>query len=152
MLAADPEYAEKARAVSGRVYDVAEFLVKFGYREPERKVEARVTYHDSCHMVREQKVAAQPREILKSIPGVSYVEMKGVDVSLRRSRFLRLHPPRAGPESRGHQGRAHRGHRGGGRGHRLPESCSMQIAASLRQAGEDAALRHPVELLARSTG
>lgn len=151
LLAADPEYAEKARAVSGRVYDVAEFLVKFGYREPERKVEARVTYHDSCHMVREQKVAAQPREILKSIPGVSYVEMKGADVCCGGAgSFAFTHPElgrRVGASKAAHIAATEAEVVATG----CP-SCSMQIAASLRQAGVDAALRHPVELLARSYG
>jgi glycolate oxidase iron-sulfur subunit len=35
----------------------------------------RVTYHDPCHLVKGQKVSAQPRNILKSIPDVEYVEM-----------------------------------------------------------------------------
>jgi glycolate oxidase iron-sulfur subunit len=39
----------------------------------------RVTYHDPCHLVKGQKVGAQPRNILKSIPGVEYVEMPGAD-------------------------------------------------------------------------
>ena len=39
----------------------------------------RVTYHDPCHLVKGQKVSAQPRNILKSIPGVEYVEMPGAN-------------------------------------------------------------------------
>ena len=35
----------------------------------------KVTYHDPCHLVKGQKVSAQPRNILKSIPDVEYVEM-----------------------------------------------------------------------------
>lgn len=151
LLAGDPEYAEKAAEVSRRVYDVAEFLVKFGYAEPERKVEARVTYHDSCHMVREQKVAAQPRQILKSIPGVTYVEMKGADVccggggsfsfshidlgrKVGSSKAANIAATEATVVTTG-----------------CP-SCSMQIRSSLQRAKVDADLRHPIELLARSYG
>lgn len=37
----------------------------------------RVTYHDPCHLVNAQKVQAQPRNLLKAIPGVEYVELPG---------------------------------------------------------------------------
>ena len=36
----------------------------------------RVTYHDPCHLVRAQGVSAAPREILKALPQVEYVEME----------------------------------------------------------------------------
>ena len=39
----------------------------------------KVTYHDPCHLVKGQKVSAQPRNILKSIPDVEYVEMAGAN-------------------------------------------------------------------------
>jgi len=151
LLAGDPGYAEKAKAVSNRVYDVAEFLVKFGYAEPERKVEARVTYHDSCHMVREQKVAKQPRDILKSIPGVDYVEMKGADVCCGGGGSFAFTHPELGRKVGATKAANIRDTEATIVATGCP-SCSMQIAASLRQAGVKAQLRHPVELLARSYG
>jgi glycolate oxidase iron-sulfur subunit len=39
----------------------------------------RVTYHDPCHLVQGQKISAQPRNILKAIPDVEYVEMAGAN-------------------------------------------------------------------------
>jgi glycolate oxidase iron-sulfur subunit len=39
----------------------------------------RVTYHDPCHLVKGQKVGIQPRNLIKSIPGVEYVEMAGAN-------------------------------------------------------------------------
>ncbi len=35
----------------------------------------RVTYHDPCHLKRGQNVCSEPREILKSLPWVDFVEM-----------------------------------------------------------------------------
>jgi glycolate oxidase iron-sulfur subunit len=54
--------------------------MKNGLVRPEGKVRIRVTYHDPCHLVRGQGVRAQPRDLLKSIPGIEFVEMKGADV------------------------------------------------------------------------
>ena len=80
LLAGDPAYRVRAGAVSGKVADVSEFLMKNGLVRPEGKVRIRVTYHDPCHLVRGQGVRAQPRDLLKSIPGIEFVEMKGADV------------------------------------------------------------------------
>jgi len=38
-----------------------------------------VTYHDSCHLKKSMKVFAEPREILKSIPGLTFIEMSAPD-------------------------------------------------------------------------
>jgi glycolate oxidase iron-sulfur subunit len=42
-------------------------------------VDAVVTYHDSCHLKKTMKVAAEPREVIKSIPGVTLKEMSAPD-------------------------------------------------------------------------
>lgn len=151
LLKDDPEYAEKAAAVAGRVYDIAEFLVKFGFAEPRRKVQARVTYHDSCHMAREQKVTAQPRQILKSIPGVSFVEMKGADVCCGGAGSFAFTHPELGRRVGATKAANIRATEAEVVATGCP-SCSMQISGALRRAGVSAALRHPVELLARSYG
>ena len=38
-----------------------------------------VTYHDPCHASRGQGLLKEPREILKSLPGVEYKEMPEAD-------------------------------------------------------------------------
>jgi heterodisulfide reductase subunit D len=35
-----------------------------------------LTYHDPCHLGREEKVFEEPRTIVKKIPGVKYFEME----------------------------------------------------------------------------
>lgn len=72
---ADPAVKEKWKSIAGKVYDVAQYLVKFGYSTDFGEVKAKVTYHDPCHLVRGMGVAAEPRQILKAIPGLEFVEM-----------------------------------------------------------------------------
>lgn len=79
LLAGDPEYADKATAFSAKVRDVSEYLVAIGVRPPRGKLTARVTYHDPCHLVRAQGLKAEPRALLKIIPGLQFVEMKEAD-------------------------------------------------------------------------
>ncbi len=77
-LADDPDYAERAKEFAAKVRDISEFLAEIGIRPPEGKVDARVTYHDPCHLCRAQGVREQPREMLRAA-GVELVEMEGAD-------------------------------------------------------------------------
>jgi glycolate oxidase iron-sulfur subunit len=77
-LAHDPEYAERAKEFSARVRDISEFLDEIGIRPPKGKVDARVTYHDPCHLCRAQNIREQPRKMLEAA-GVELVEMEGAD-------------------------------------------------------------------------
>jgi glycolate oxidase iron-sulfur subunit len=77
-LANDPEYAERAEQFAGKVRDISEFLAEIGIRPPKGKVDARVTYHDPCHLCRAQSIRQQPREMIRA-SGVDLVEMEGAD-------------------------------------------------------------------------
>ena len=71
LLHDDPRYAAKAAQWSAKVKDISEWLVEIGFRAPEKPgTEARVTYHDACHLCHGQKITAQPRELLGKIPGL----------------------------------------------------------------------------------
>ena len=71
------EWRERVKAFSGKVQDISEFLTdKIKLNKAEQESLSKVTYHDPCHLVRGQNVSAQPRAIMKSLPGVSFVEMK----------------------------------------------------------------------------
>src|SRR5439155_18647106 len=66
-----PEWAERARQFSARVRDVSQALVELGEpRAVRHPIPARVVYHDACHLAHAQGVRTQPRDILRSIPGV----------------------------------------------------------------------------------
>ena len=71
LLKDDPEYAARAVQWSEKVRDISEWLVEINFRAPEKSAtQARVTYHDACHLCHGQKITAQPREILQHIPGL----------------------------------------------------------------------------------
>ncbi len=80
LLEGEPSYAEKARALAQRTFDVAEFLVDVvGYLPPQGYLQRKVTYHDPCHANRILNIRRQPRAILQSIPGVEFIEMSNPD-------------------------------------------------------------------------
>jgi glycolate oxidase iron-sulfur subunit len=75
LFPADPVQEERAEKFSAKVRDVNEYLAELGLIAPLKSVSARVTYQDSCHLVHGQKITAAPRELIRAIPGVEFVEM-----------------------------------------------------------------------------
>lgn len=74
------ESPEAAKALARKVLDISQYLGRFDLGKLLRPIAARVTYHDPCHLVRSQGVKEEPRNLLRSIPGVQFVEMAGADV------------------------------------------------------------------------
>jgi len=79
LLKNEPEYAADAREVSARVRDLSTLLVGAGL-PIGRELRCVVTYHDSCHLAHGLGVRETPRQLLKSIPGVTLVEMAESDL------------------------------------------------------------------------
>jgi glycolate oxidase iron-sulfur subunit len=76
LLQDDPQYAAKAQQWSHKVKDISQWLVEIDFRPPTQAgTEARVTYHDACHLCHGQKITAQPRELLRKIPGLQMVPL-----------------------------------------------------------------------------
>ena len=69
----------RAETVAEKVRHISEFLSGAGLRTaPLGSVPKRVTYHSSCHL-RAAGVSSQPRELLKRLPGVQFVEMRDAE-------------------------------------------------------------------------
>jgi glycolate oxidase iron-sulfur subunit len=67
----------RADAFRHRVVDVSVFLARLGLREkPAGWRETRtVAYHDACHLANAQGVRAEPRALLRAIPGLELREI-----------------------------------------------------------------------------
>jgi glycolate oxidase iron-sulfur subunit len=76
ILKGTPDEA-RAEAFRHRVVDVSVFLSKLGVRVPPKGWGAGrpVAYHDACHLANAQGVRAEPRDLLRAIPGVEVKEL-----------------------------------------------------------------------------
>ncbi len=74
---ADRQELEKVREFESRVVDINEFLAKLPVKRPKARLDKRVTYQDSCHLANVQGIKNQPRELIKCIDGIDFVEMPG---------------------------------------------------------------------------
>jgi glycolate oxidase iron-sulfur subunit len=75
----EPEYAAAA-ALARKTRDVTEFLATLGLSAELKPIAVRVTYQDSCHLLHGQKIREAPRQLLRAIPGVEFVELPFADI------------------------------------------------------------------------
>lgn len=71
-------WLERARRFSQRVRDFTELLADAPL-PPLGPLEGVVTYQDSCHLRHVQRVIDPPRQLLRRIPGLRYVELPEAD-------------------------------------------------------------------------
>jgi L-lactate dehydrogenase complex protein LldE len=73
----DPGLKHRLVDLGPRIYELSDFLANVMQVENlPGKLSGAVTYHDSCSGLRELGVCAQPRQLLKLMPGVEVREMK----------------------------------------------------------------------------
>ncbi|MBM4031419.1 MAG: (Fe-S)-binding protein [Planctomycetes bacterium] len=74
----DPRRKE-ADKLASRTRDLVELLSSSSSRVTRHASGLIVTWHDPCHSSRGQKLVKEPREILKSLPGIEYRELPEAD-------------------------------------------------------------------------
>jgi L-lactate dehydrogenase complex protein LldE len=79
-LLADSPLLSEAVALGQRVFEFSEFLIKIAtVTDVGASFSHRVTYHDSCHALRELHLKQEPRELLRHVRGIELVEMPHVE-------------------------------------------------------------------------
>jgi glycolate dehydrogenase iron-sulfur subunit len=147
LLADDPEWSARARLFSSRVRDVSEVLTELGEpRAARQPLRAKVAYHDACHLAHAQGVRAQPRELLRTIPGLELVSPVESEVCCGSAGIYNL----VQPEAAGDLGVRKVRHIAALEPDLVATGnpgCTIQIAAAAAQAGFRWPVVHPIELL-----
>lgn len=147
------EMAQKVKAIT---YDLNEFLIKKtgikpGVQKIEQERRIKVTYHDPCHLRRAQNICEEPRQLLKSLPGVDFLEMPDADrccgsagsftithhslsmkvLDKKTNNIQKVEPDYVAT---------------------CCPTCTMQLSYGLKKAGSGIKVLHPVQLLAQTYG
>jgi glycolate oxidase iron-sulfur subunit len=69
-----------ALSFSRKVRDVTEFLAELGLTTKLKSMPIKVTYQDSCHLLHGQKIREAPRQLLRAIPDLEFVELPHSDI------------------------------------------------------------------------
>jgi glycolate oxidase iron-sulfur subunit len=146
LLADDPEFAQRAREFSSKVRDISEFLVENGIDPPAGRVDRRVAYDAPCHLIHAQRIAQAPIDLLKAVPGISLVPLRGFESCCGGAGIYNLQHPELSGEILEDKIES------------IKESCAdtvatanpgciMQIGAGVLMNGLDIDVIHPVEIL-----
>jgi L-lactate dehydrogenase complex protein LldE len=76
LFADDPDWLSRAQALSERTYEFTQFLVDvLGIQDVKARFDGRVTYHASCHLLRDLGVGFQPQQLLSAVEDLEFVEL-----------------------------------------------------------------------------
>jgi glycolate oxidase iron-sulfur subunit len=151
VLRDEPEWAERAERFAGKVRDASELLAEAGPRAERRPLGMKVAYHDACHLAHAQKVRAQPRELLRSIPELELVEPAEWELCCGSAGVYNLLEPEPAAELGERKARnlLDTGAEAVAAGN---PGCALQITTHSARLGRPLPVFHPLELLARSIG
>ena len=149
LLRDDPEYAERAKEFSRRVRDISEVLLHLGLPAMKHRIDETITYHDACHLAHAQKVIAQPRQLLASIPGIKMVALPESDMCCGAAGTYNLQHPEMAQRlaARKLSSIAVTGATTCATGN---VGCAMHIGSEAAARGQTVRIVHPVELLHRA--
>jgi glycolate oxidase iron-sulfur subunit len=75
----DSPWHARAEALAAKVEDVSELLHELGPVATRQPLKLRVAYHDACHLSHAQGIRAEPRALLRAIPGLELLDLPDAD-------------------------------------------------------------------------
>ncbi|MEA2719156.1 MAG: glycolate oxidase iron-sulfur subunit [Candidatus Eremiobacteraeota bacterium] len=146
IFADDPAWRDRGQRFAAKVRDVNEYLATLEPRAPRKPLRFRVAYHDACHLAHAQRVRSQPRELLRTIPGLELLEIPNGDQCCGSAGTYNLFQPESAHEI----------------GVRKVDNvqsvapdlvasanpgCTLQMQSIFRERGVKLRAAHPIELL-----
>ena len=146
LLSADPAWAGRAAAFSGKVRDFSEFLAELGPTAARSELPLTVAYHDACHLAHAQRITQQPRALLRGVPGIELTEIPDGGTCCGSAGIYNLVQPAAAAELGARKASSVRSTRADLLVSGNP-GCSLQIARALASDGEPMPVAHIAEVL-----
>ncbi len=149
ILADDAEYRIKAQEFARKVKDVQEFLSTIeltAQLSPLTSGELKVVYQDACHLLHGQKISLQPRQLLRTIPGVKLKEPLDASLCCGSAGVYNMLQPEVADEL-GKQKATNLLNTGADLIASANPGCSLQIKKHIGIKKSQIPLFHPIELL-----
>ncbi len=152
LLHDDPDWAARAAAFAAKVKDVSEWLAGIGLNTAAmRPLDLTVTYQEPCHLAHAQRIAAQPRALLRAIPGLRLVEMRESSLCCGSAGIYNVTQPEMAARL-GARKLDNAEATGADVVVTANPGCHLQLSGGLRARGSRTAVRHIVELLDAAYG
>src|SRR5215472_7504172 len=143
---AGSEWGDRAAAFSAKVRDFSEFLADIGPIAPRSRLPVTVAYHDACHLGHAQRITAQPRSLLRGIPGVQLAEIPDGATCCGSAGIYNLVQPVAAAEL-GARKASNVASTGADLLVSANPGCSLQIAKALAAAGRPMPVAHIAQVI-----
>ncbi len=146
LLRDDPQYAERAAALSAKTRDISEFLAELEPIAPRAAIAARVAYHDACHLAHAQGIRRQPRAVLETIPGLEVVTVPESELCCGSAGIYNLVEPEPAAALGDRKARNVLSVQPDALVAANP-GCLLQITSALRRLDANIPTMHPIELV-----
>jgi glycolate oxidase iron-sulfur subunit len=138
--------SDDADAFSKKVRDFSEFLAELGPVAERHPLPVKAVYHDACHLGHAQRITAQPRDLLRAIPGLELAELADAGTCCGSAGVYNLLQPEAAAELGRRKADAVRAADATLLISANP-GCSLQISSALAARGERIGVAHTAEVL-----
>ena len=108
-----------------------------------------MTYHEACHLCHGQKIANQPREVLRAIPGLELVELPEATWCCGSAGIYNITQPEMSRKLLARK-MANIAKSGASVVASANPGCCVQLEAGSREYSPGLEIAHPVTLLARA--
>jgi glycolate oxidase iron-sulfur subunit len=151
LLRDDPEFAERAKAISAKCRDISELVAERGLVIQSNPVGLKIAYHDSCHLQHAQGIRTQPRQLLNAIPGLEVAELPEAAICCGSAGIFNLIEPEPARELADRKAR-HIIQSGAQALVSANPGCLLHIASGLRRAGHPLPVFHIIEFIDTALG
>lgn len=150
LLLAGTEWESKAKEFAAKTLDISVYLSQLELEPiPALEQPKRIAYQDACHLSHAQKVRAQPRQLLRQIPGLELVELSDTETCCGSAGTYNIEQPEIARQLGQRKARA------------VIETgasaivtgnigCLVQIEKELRTMSDRVAVLHTVQILDRA--
>ena len=144
----DPAWSGRAQAFAAKTHELFSFLANVrGLTQVDAACTKRAAYHESCSSLRELKIAAEPRALLRSVAGFALEDIPDTEVCCGFGGFFSLKYPdisaRMADDKLANAKKTGAEMLVGG-----DLGCLLHMAGRLQRRGEKLEVRHAAEVLA----
>jgi len=76
LFADDPDWLERSQAIANRTYEFTQYLVDvIGVENLDAKFPHKISYHASCHLLRDLEIDEQPQRLLEKVKGAELIPL-----------------------------------------------------------------------------
>jgi len=80
LLCDEPAWLRRAEELAGRIYELTQYIVDIlGIEDVGASFNGKVTYHESCHVLRGLGVSEQPKQLIANVAGAEPVPLFAAD-------------------------------------------------------------------------